>query len=78
MALHRRLRKMRNVRVGDGDRFLDPLRERAQAGAQHDSHPRRNRDALANRSSGLFRSFKNAVCLGHSPPENLNCLTESL
>ena len=69
---------MRNVRVGYGDRLLDPLRERAQAGAEHNGYPRRNRDALANGSSGLFRSFKNAVCLGHSPPQNLNCLTESL
>ena len=61
VAFHGGLREMGDGRVGNGDRLLDPLRERAQAGAEHDGHPRRDRDALADRGSGLFRSSRKCL-----------------
>jgi hypothetical protein len=49
---------MWNRSVGNGDRMLNPLGERAQAGAEHDGYPRRDCDALADRSGGFFRFSK--------------------
>jgi len=62
VSFHGGLRKVGNIRIGDGTRWLNSIRKRAQARAENNGHPRADHDALPDKGCRLFCFFKNALC----------------